>query len=178
MSKLVVERLRHALDQRRQQIDAEAHIAGLDDDRARGDALDHGVVASRKAGGADDMHEAALGGDRDIGDGRGRHGEIDRCRRPRPTATTASPTSLTPLAGSPASTPASLPNSAEPRRLQRAGKHRAFGFRQWRAISARPIRPPAPATIKRMSDISAAMRPRRTGAGIAAGQRSKSPRPA
>ena len=31
---VLVERLRHALDQRRQQIDAQAHVAGLDDHRA------------------------------------------------------------------------------------------------------------------------------------------------
>ena len=41
----------------------------------------------RKPGGADDVNQAALGGDRDIGDGRGRHGEVENAvgiRRQRP----------------------------------------------------------------------------------------------
>ena len=70
--KTLVERLRDALDQRRQQIDAEAHIARLHHDGALGDALDDRIIGRRQSGGADDMHEAALGGDRDIGDGGGR----------------------------------------------------------------------------------------------------------
>jgi hypothetical protein len=82
-----VERLRHALDQRGKQIDAEAHIARLHDDGARGDAADHGVIRRRQPGGSDDMHEPALCGDRDIGNGRGRHREIENAvgiRRHRP----------------------------------------------------------------------------------------------
>ena len=72
----LVECLGDALDHRGEQIDAQAHIARLHHDRAVGDALDHGVVGGRQSGGADDVHDAALGRDRDIGDGRGRHGEI------------------------------------------------------------------------------------------------------
>ena len=34
------------------------------------------IVGDRQPGGADHVHEAAFGGDCDIGDGRGRHGEI------------------------------------------------------------------------------------------------------
>ena len=44
---IVIQRLRDALDQCRQQIDPEAHIAGLDDDGAGRDALDHGVIRHR-----------------------------------------------------------------------------------------------------------------------------------
>ena len=47
MSNDSIERLRHALGQRRQQIDAEAHIAGLDDHRALGRFRDLGFVARR-----------------------------------------------------------------------------------------------------------------------------------
>ena len=56
---ILIERLRHALDQRRQQIDAEAHIAGLDDDGALGRFGDHGLLLGGVAGGADDMNNAA-----------------------------------------------------------------------------------------------------------------------
>ena len=77
MSKLSSSDLRDALDQRGEQIDAEAHIAGLHDDGAIRDALDHGHVGHRRPGGSDDVHEAAFGGDRDIGDGGGRHGEVE-----------------------------------------------------------------------------------------------------
>ena len=64
----VVERLGDALGQRRQQIDAEAHIAGLDDHRALGGVLDLGLVGGAQAGGADDVHLAGLGGERGKGD--------------------------------------------------------------------------------------------------------------
>ena len=40
----IIERLGHALGERREQIDAEAHIAGLDDHRALGGVLDFGFV--------------------------------------------------------------------------------------------------------------------------------------
>ena len=60
----VVERLRHALDQGRQQIDAEAHIAGLHDHRLFGGLPDLGFVVREKSGGADDVHDAGLGGER------------------------------------------------------------------------------------------------------------------
>ena len=46
--------------QRRQQIDAEAHIAGLDDDRRLGGVLDLGLSAAVRPGGADDVHLAGL----------------------------------------------------------------------------------------------------------------------
>ena len=49
--------------------------------------LDHRIVRRRQARGADDVDDAALGGDRNIGDGRGRHGEIENAvgvRRQRP----------------------------------------------------------------------------------------------
>src|ERR1700738_5627843 len=60
--------------------------------------------------------------------------------------------SRTPFAGRPASTPASLPNSSEPG-ASSAPVRTAPGVWAVTRVSARPIRPPAPATIKRMSDI-------------------------
>ncbi len=59
-----IERLGHALGQRRQQIDAEAHIAGLDDLGRLGRVLDLAFVGGAQAGGADDVHLAGLGGER------------------------------------------------------------------------------------------------------------------
>src|SRR6201992_3973619 len=58
--------------------------------------------------------------------------------------------SSTPLAGNPASTPASLPSSSEPG-ASNAPDSTAPGVSAITRVSARPIRPPAPATIKRMS---------------------------
>ena len=77
MSKDFIERLGHALGQRREQIDAEAHIAGLDDHRAFGGVLDPGVVGRAQPGRADDVDLAGLGRERGEGNGRGRRGEID-----------------------------------------------------------------------------------------------------
>src|SRR5258707_7237514 len=58
-----------------------------------------------------------------------------------------------PLAGKPASVPASLPSSSEPG-ASKAPVRTAPEVSEMARVSARPIRPPAPATIKRMSDIS------------------------
>src|SRR6478752_4508867 len=61
--------------------------------------------------------------------------------------------SLTPFSGSPASTPESLPSSAEPG-ASSAPVTTAPGVSEMTRTSARPIRPPAPATIKRMSAMA------------------------
>src|SRR5579871_1981214 len=61
--------------------------------------------------------------------------------------------SFTPLAGSPASTPASLPRSSEPG-ASSAPASTAPLVSEITRVSARPIRPPAPATIKRISDMA------------------------
>src|SRR5712675_1168330 len=61
--------------------------------------------------------------------------------------------SRTPLAGKPASVPASLPRSSEPG-ASNAPVRTAPEVSEMARVSARPIRPPAPATIKRMSDMS------------------------
>ena len=58
---ILIERLRDALDQRRQQIDAEAHIAGFDDRRAACGFGDHRFFFRGMAGGADDVHDAGRG---------------------------------------------------------------------------------------------------------------------
>src|SRR6202171_6361220 len=60
--------------------------------------------------------------------------------------------SLTPFSGRPASLPASLPRSSEPG-ASSAPARTAPGVSEMTRVSARPIRPPAPATIKRISDI-------------------------
>jgi len=54
----------------RQQIDAEAHIAGFDDRRMARRRFDPGVVFRRTAGGADDMGNACLRGIAGEFDGR------------------------------------------------------------------------------------------------------------
>ena len=147
-----VQRLRDALDQRGQQVDAEAHIAGLHHHGARGDALDHGHVGRRQAGGSDDVDEAALGGDRDIGDGRGRHGEIQNAvgiGRQRPQIGRELDAVLR-QAGEHAGI---LAQQFRARRFQRAGQT-APGVSEMTRTSARPIRPPAPATINRISAMA------------------------
>ena len=85
--KTFVERLGHSLHHRCEQIDSQTHVARLDHDGARGDALDYSIVGRRQPGGADDMNEAAFGGDGDVGDGGAGHGEVEnavRIRRHRP----------------------------------------------------------------------------------------------
>ena len=67
-----VERARRLLHQHRQQIDAEAHIAGLDDRRVARRRRDLRVVVGRAAGGADDMDDARLRRVAGEFDGRGR----------------------------------------------------------------------------------------------------------
>ena len=72
-----VERPRRLFDQDRQQVDAEAHIARLDDRRVARRRGDPGVVVRAAAGRADDMHDARLRGVAGELDGRGRHGEVE-----------------------------------------------------------------------------------------------------
>ncbi len=55
---ILVERPGDLLHQRRQQIDAEAHIAGLHHDGALGRGCDQGLVLLGQPGRADDMHQA------------------------------------------------------------------------------------------------------------------------
>ena len=63
MSKELSSVLATRLRQRRQQIDAEAHVAGLDDHRALGRFRDQASSSALRAGGADDVHLAGLGGE-------------------------------------------------------------------------------------------------------------------
>ena len=63
-----VERLRRLAHQGGEQIDAEAHIAGLDDDRMARGGLELLLVVGREAGGADDMDDARLRGEFGEGD--------------------------------------------------------------------------------------------------------------
>ena len=64
------ERLGRLLDEHREQIDAEAHIAGFDDRRVAGGCGDLCIVLGGAAGGADDMHDPRL---------RGIAGKLDAC---------------------------------------------------------------------------------------------------
>src|SRR6266436_2844774 len=61
--------------------------------------------------------------------------------------------SLTPLGGSPASMPASSPRSSDPGASSAPAKT-APGVSEMTRVNVRPIRPPAPATINRMSDMA------------------------
>ena len=63
--------------ERGEQVDAQAHIAGLDDGGMAGGGLDLGLVGRGEAGRADDMDEAGLRRQRGEFDGRGRRGEIE-----------------------------------------------------------------------------------------------------
>ncbi len=58
---ILIQRFCHALHQRRQQIDAEAHVAGLDDYRTLGGFRDRRFIVSRKPRGADNVDDAGLG---------------------------------------------------------------------------------------------------------------------
>jgi hypothetical protein len=75
---VLVERPGHALDQRGQQIDAEAHIAGFDHDGARRGGRDRGLVCRGEAGRADDMDQALAGDELGETDRGLRDGEIDQ----------------------------------------------------------------------------------------------------
>ena len=68
---------RDALDQRRQKIDAEAHVAGLDDPGTAAGGGDDCLLLRRKAGGADDVNEAAARRLRGEEHGRRGNGEVE-----------------------------------------------------------------------------------------------------
>src|SRR6187397_2618662 len=56
----IVERLRHAFRERREQIDTEAHVARFDDHRAFGRVLDFCLVSGAQSGRSDDVTLPAL----------------------------------------------------------------------------------------------------------------------
>ena len=140
------------LVERRQQIDAEAHVAGLDDHRGLGGLLDLGLVGGAQAGGADDVHLA---------------GPWRRARqRRRVAAGTVKSMMPSALSSSGAGIAGQLDAvlgqarqhagvPADQRRarvFQRARKRKAL-LSAIALTSVRPIRPPAPATTSRMSAI-------------------------
>ena len=89
----LTERRRDLLRQHREQIDAEAHVAGLHD-RGLFRGFRHlRVIGGRHAGGADDVREPGFGGERRERHGRGRNGEIDDAvgRKREPGRTSLSP---------------------------------------------------------------------------------------
>ena len=74
---VVAERLGRTLRERGQQIDAEAHIAGLDDDGALGARRDLLFVRRRQTRRADHMNELRLGGESGKRHRRRGRGEIE-----------------------------------------------------------------------------------------------------
>ncbi len=60
----IVERFRHALGERREQIDAEAHVARFDDHSAFGSVLDFCLVGGTQSGRSEDVHLAGFGSQR------------------------------------------------------------------------------------------------------------------
>ena len=70
-------RLGHLLGEARQQIHAEAHIAGLDDGGVTRGGRDLGLVVWREAGRADDMDDAGLSGEPGENRRRFRAGKIE-----------------------------------------------------------------------------------------------------
>ena len=97
-----------------EQIDAEAHIAGLDDGGMTGGGLDLGLVGGREAGRADDMDDARLRRQRGERDRRA-CGEV-KSSTPSTSAKTGSGSSVMamPSGSSPATSPMSRPTAGEP----------------------------------------------------------------
>ena len=71
------ERARHSCRETGQKIDAETHIAGLDDRRVPSSCLDLGLIISREPGRADDIDDARLSGEPGESDRGLRRGEIE-----------------------------------------------------------------------------------------------------
>ena len=75
---VLAERLRDALDQRREQVDAQTHVAGFHHRRTACGFGDRRFFLGRMAGGADDVHDAGGGGELGQGERRRRNGEFDQ----------------------------------------------------------------------------------------------------
>ena len=152
---ILVQRLRHPLHQRGKQIDPQTYIARLHNDGLRSHTPDDRHVRRRQTGGTDDMHKTALGRDGDVRDGRGR---TVKSRIPSAFADSdqrSADTSI-PFAVRPARTPASFPINSEPG-ASSAPVSTAPPVSVIARTKARPIRPPAPATIKRISVMFGAL---------------------
>ncbi len=133
---------RRLLDEHRQEIDPEAHVAGLDDPRAIAPRRrDRRIVLGRAARRADDMHQPAprrLKRQRHAGGGAVKSITPSASR----SAASRSSDTGTPSAATPASVPASLPRWAEPGRSTAAATANS-GASEARRTSVRPMRPPA-----------------------------------
>jgi hypothetical protein len=70
------------LGQADEEVHAKRHVPGADDGGVAGGGLDPGKVLGLKAGGADDVDGACLGGEGREFDGRGWGGEVDNGLRP------------------------------------------------------------------------------------------------
>src|SRR5262249_49681174 len=147
----------YLLDQRRQQVDPHAHVAGLDDHGALCRLLDQLFILTREPGGADDM-DAALArrmlGESDGGGGGGEGDEPVRLGTQRRDGRGGRPRRFWPgRAGWRASgrIPAEEAASTAPARMAPSVAAMAW-------MRVRPMRPPAPATISRMSDMASLRR--------------------
>ena len=126
-----------------QQVDAEAHVAGLDDRRVARRGLDRRFMLGREARRADDVDDARVGGetgdlDADVG-----HREIEDAIH-LATMSSGSSVILTPRLPTPASRPASPPSAIEPgRSIAPAMTAAPFDACTVR-ISSCPMRPAAP----------------------------------
>ena len=145
---------RDPLDQRGEQIDAEAHIARLDDHGVSCRGRDLPRPRRRQAGGADDMDDAAparrVRRSATVAAG---HGEIDDARRPWRTAAAASVVDRDAVGAEPGELAGIAARSAAdpaPRSRRRAPTPSVSAIA---LTSVRPMRPPAPTTISRMSDM-------------------------
>ena len=77
MSKSSPERRGYLAHEAREQVDAERHVAGLDDARMARGRFELGEIGLLQAGGADHVDDARLGGERREGDGGGGRREVE-----------------------------------------------------------------------------------------------------
>ena len=128
-----------ALDQRGEQIDAEAHIAGFDDPRPFGRRRDDFFRLGGEAGGADHVHEAVRGRVFDQHRGGGRDGEIQHAVGCSQDGRGIG-AHLDAVAAHPREFAGILPDRGGTRRLQRAGQNGAAGFGN--CLDQGPAHPP------------------------------------
>ena len=147
-----VERLGRLADEHGEEIDAEAHIAGLDDRGVAGGGGDLLLVLGGQAGRADDVDDARLRGEFGEGDGRGGDGEVEHA--------VGLGEGLDRLVGDrdavrrqPGEEAESLPISGAPGRSIAAARVTP-GVASTTRISVRPIFPAAPTTTSPMSVIT------------------------
>jgi len=165
---IVIQRLRDALDHCRQQIDPRLILPDLTTMARVVTLLITASSDTERPVVPMNVDQAPLGGDGDIGNGGGGHGEVEDAvgvRRQRPQIGREQD----PIGGQARQDPGILAQQFRAGRFQRAVRT-APGVSAMTRVSARPIRPPAPATIKRMSDIFRTSPLRIAGAGSSGNQ--------